>query len=114
MAKIKQFRFYKDESTNNAPAVRDWRYYCDDTSFRHFAPIYQLGIQTLPGTRVYLNQSTTPIIIGASGIYELDLNNTTAVLNSIRVEKTSMKTINDLENGFLIIDIVYGGEGSST
>lgn len=111
---IKQFRFYNDGNVNNSPAVANYKYYCDDTSFRYFAPIYQLGIQTLPGTRIYLNQSTTPIIIGASGIYELDLNDTTAILNSIRIEKTSMETINNLENGYLIIDIVYGGEGTST
>lgn len=107
---IKQFRFYNNDNPNNAPVVANWKYYCDDTSFRYFAPIYQLGIQTLPGTKIYLNQSTTPIIIGASGVYELDLDGTTAILNSIRVEPSSMETINNIENAFLIIDIVYGGE----
>ena len=111
---IKQFRFYNDTNINNAPAVDDYRFYCDDTSFRNFAPIYQFGIQTLPGTKVYLNQSTTPILIGATGVYELDLDGTTAILNSIRIDKDSMETINNLPNGYLFIDIVYGGEGDST
>ena len=112
MAKqIKQLRFYKDGDSNNSPN-QSYKYYCDDTSFRYYAPIYQLGIQTLPGTKIYLNQSTTPIIIGASGIYELDLTNTTGILNSIRVDPTSMSTINNLDNAYLIIDLVYGGEGT--
>ena len=42
----------------------------------------------------------------------LDLTNTTAILNSIRIDPDSMKTINDLPNGYLIVDIVYGGEGT--
>lgn len=111
---IKQFRFYNyndrtgTQNPNNAPQVPTWRYYCDDTSFRNFAPIYQFGIQTLPGTKVYLNQSTTPIIIGASGVYEIDLEDTTAILNSIRIDPTSMQAINDIDNAYLIIDIVHG------
>lgn len=114
---IKQFRFYNyndelnTQNPNNAPQVPSWRYYCDDTSFRYFAPIQQLGIQTLPGTKIYLNQSTTPIIIGASGVYELDLTNTTAILNSLRVAPDSMQTINNIDNAYLIIDLVCGGEG---
>ena len=119
--KIKQLRFYNAEADsngnivsdpNNAPSGVSYKYYCDDTSFRYFAPIYQLGSQTLPGTKVYFNQSTTPVIIGASGVYELDLTNTTAILNSIRIDPESMQTINDLPNGYLIVDLVYGGEGT--
>jgi len=30
-----------------------------------------------------------------------------AILNSFRIEQNSMKTINDLPNGYLIIDLVY-------
>ena len=115
--KIKQMRFYRDKDPNNVPGeliASNWKYYCDDTSFRYFAPIYQLGIQTLPGTKIYLNQSITPIIIGSSGVYELDLENTSGILNSLRIDPKSMQTINDLENGYLIIDLVYGGEGISS
>jgi hypothetical protein len=36
-------------------------------------PIVQLGIQSVPGTKFYLNGSNNPIIIGNTGIYELDL-----------------------------------------
>lgn len=118
-SQIKQFRFYNYNETentqnpNNAPQVSSWRYYCDDSSFRNFAPIHQFGIQTLPGTKVYLNQSTTPIIIGATGVYELNLEGTTGILNSLRIDPVSMKAINDIDNAYLIIDIVYGGKGEA-
>ena len=119
--KIKQFRYYEDgnannsKQPNNAPLVDDsgdyinYNFYCNEMSFAKFAPIYQLGIQTLPGTKFYLNQSIEPIIIGATGIYELDLRNTTANLSSLRFDKKSMLNIKNNPQGFLIIDMVYSG-----
>jgi hypothetical protein len=47
-------------------------------------PIVHLGIQTLPGTKVYLNSNMdAPVIIGATGIYELDLEGTTGLISSL-------------------------------
>ena len=119
--KIKQLRYYADpiydEEGNllnetvvnkNAGYTRK-AYYCNETSFSYFAPIEQLGIQTLPGTKFYLNQSEEPIIIGGTGIYELDLRNTTAILSSLRFDAKSMDIIDKVDNGYLIIDIVYTG-----
>jgi hypothetical protein len=37
--------------------------------------ISQLGIQGRPGTSFYLNGSTLPIVLGETGIYEIDLQN---------------------------------------
>lgn len=106
--KIKQLRYYFDGCPKNA-GYTSMDQYCDETSFSYFAPIEQLGIQSLPGTKFYLNQSLDPIIIGGTGIYELDLRNTTAILSSLRFDKESMETIQNLDNGFLIIDLVYTG-----
>ena len=118
--KIKQLRYYNEPTvtydneghqvviTQNAPAV-NYIFYCNEVSFAQFAPIQQLGIQTLPGTKFYLNQSIDPIIIGGTGIFELDLRNTTAILSSLRFDKNSMINIAKNPNGFLIIDMVYSG-----
>lgn len=108
--KIKQFRFYENGSSKNAPAVENYNFYCTETSFTQYAPIQQLGIQTLPGTKFYLNQSVDPIIVGGTGIYEIDLRNTTAILGSIRFDQQSMISINNNPNGFLLMDFVYSGE----
>ena len=116
--KIKQLRYYNEPTvtydneghqvviTQNAPAV-NYNFYCNEVSFAQFAQIQQLGIQTLPGTKFYLNQSIDPIIIGGTGIFELDLRNTTAILSSLRFDKNSMINIAKNPNGFLIIDMVY-------
>lgn len=106
--KIKQFRYYNEGNENNSPAVGK-AFYQNEVSFSYYAPIQQVGIQTLPGTKFYLNQSADPIIIGSTGIYELDLRNTTAILSSFRFDKNSMDIINNLKNGYLVIDLVYSG-----
>ena len=65
MAKMAQFRYYSDDNPNNSyPAVESENYsvFCADTAFRGYAPIHQFGIQTLPGTKIYINQSSMEII----------------------------------------------------
>lgn len=109
MTKITQFRYYAKNNPNNYP-FNTWEHYCSDSSFKSYRPIQSFGIQTLPGTRIYLNQSSNPIIIGATGIFEIDCRNTTAILNSFRIEQSSMETIEQLDNGYLVIDLVYGKE----
>ena len=80
--------------------------------FAERTPIYQLGIQALPGTKFYLNGGTDAVIIGATGIYELDLQDK-ASISALRFDERSIDTIRkagDAGNGFLIVDIVYEGE----
>lgn len=111
MVRIVQFRYYDDDNPNNFPAEGTYSFFCTDASFSRYKPIHQFGIQTLPGTKIYLNQSYNPIVIGSTGIFEIDCDNTTATLNSFRVEEASMTTIKNNPNGYLIIDIVYGEKG---
>lgn len=68
--------------------------------------IEQLGIQAIPGTKFYLNNSPDPIIIGASGIYELDVTNK-ALIDAIRFNAQSIQNIKDSNDLSLLIDIVY-------
>ena len=76
-------------------------------AFIDYTPIVQLGIQALPGTKFTLNANLDPIIIGTSGMYELDLVNTSAVLTSLTFDKETLQQINMNPDGYLIIDIVY-------
>ena len=118
--KMIQFRFYEDDNENNQPyqimnntlgdnTIIKHTFYCNPTFFGQYAPIVQLGIQTVPGTKFYLNGSADPVVVGPTGIYQLDLTNTSAILNSLRVDQSSMEIINNLPNGYLIIDLVYTG-----
>lgn len=115
MAKqVRQFRYYKNGSNNN--------YHPDGTkislatlvsgsTFADYVPIVQLGIQALPGTKFYLNNSNHPIIIGNTGIYELDILGL-AEINSLQFDSKSINNISINENAYLIVDIIYeDGEG---
>ena len=76
-------------------------------AFLDYMPIVQLGIQALPGTKFSLNAGLDPIIIGTSGMYELDLQNSSAILTSLNFEQNSLDQIDKNPDGYLIIDIVY-------
>ena len=66
----------------------------------------QLGVQSLPGTEIYINGSEDPIIIGLTGLYELDLKAGTTI-TSLRFGSQSMNNIKNNENAFLIVDCIY-------
>lgn len=106
--RVKQFRYYGDSDGNrskNAPAASLGEY-VNGSIFASYYPIIQLGIQAMPGTKFALNISDTPIIIGSTGIYELDLNGQTEI-TSLSFLEDSMKKIAELNNAILIVDIVY-------
>jgi hypothetical protein len=63
----------------------------------------------LPGTKFYLNNSASPIIIGYTGIYELDLEGV-AEITSISFDRDSLSAINNINNAYLIVDAIYNVE----
>lgn len=75
-------------------------------------PIEKLGIQAIPGTEFYLNASRKPIMIGSTGIYELDLDGKTSI-SKLRFDKKSLEKIprepvEARSAGLaLLVDIVY-------
>lgn len=113
---IRQLRYYKDGDSRNQPANEDEGYISlnqliNPIFFSKYMPIVQLGIQTLPGTKFYLNDNTRnyPIIIGYTGIYELNLDGITEI-NSLCFDDVSINTINETPDAYLIIDMVCEGE----
>lgn len=108
MAKqIMQFRYYADNNSKNQPSKITRRELSSGSIFSKYYPITQLGIQTLPGTKFYLNNSITPIIVGSTGIYELDLEGISEI-NNLSFDGNSLSAINNNNNAYLIIDIIYG------
>ena len=111
--KIKQFRYYAENDTNtnpnytrNFPSSISYRNLVSGSIFATSTPIVQLGIQALPGTRFYLNGNNNPIIIGNTGIYELDLQGQ-GEITALSFEATSIQAIRDNEYAYLIVDIIY-------
>ena len=103
--KIKQFRYYGNNHSNNY-GVNNRNALISGSAFSECMPIIQLGIQTLPGTKFYLNGSNNPIIIGNTGIYELSLEGLTEI-NSLQFDSGSISLISNNETAYLIVDIIY-------
>lgn len=113
MAKrVMQFRFYSEHDDRNYPGSCDLQSLQSGSIFNSdnrekYVPIVQLGIQSLPGTKFYLNNSLKdPIIIGSTGIYELDIDGM-AEITHLQFDRESLNTISENANVSLIIDIIY-------
>lgn len=105
--KITQFRYYSEGNAKNQPSNINKAKLQSGSIFIGYTPITQLGIQALPGTKFYLNDGLSPILIGSNGIYELDLEGLSEI-NKITFEGSSIESINKNNNAYLIIDIIYG------
>lgn len=126
---IFQFRYYNDESSLNWPRgakAEHWAAVTIDkpnaqafwstewegqTPLPDHAPIIQLGIQTIPGTKFYLNGSKYPTTIGVTGIYEINVEDGMTI-DSLAFNKVSMERINENDGAYLIVDILVGEEES--
>lgn len=106
MKKIKQIRYYNETSAKNNPLGLTKSDLASGRAFRQYTPIIQLGVQALPGTRFSINNNTNTIVVGYTGIYEL---NTNIVYNiqDLSFDLQSLDLINDNDNGYLLVDIVY-------
>lgn len=105
--KIMQFRYYGDvaESNKNQPNNISKSNLANGKIFSDYLPIVQLGIQSVPGTKFYLNNGTTPIIIGSTGIYELDLDGVSSI-TQLSFDAGSLEALSTNLNGHLIVDII--------
>lgn len=104
---IMQFRYYEDGNESNQPKNATAEKLVDGTIFKDYFPFTQLGIQTLPGTRFYLNDNVeASIIVGSTGIYELDLDGI-AKIENLTFDSKSLELINSNNNAYLIIDVIY-------
>lgn len=111
MKQIKQFRYYGARNAKNQPTELSKANLVSGSAFANNMPIIQLGIQSLPGTQFYLNGSRNPIIIGTTGIFELDLNGI-AEINALSFDGKSIDVIANANqsqptSAFLIVDIIY-------
>ena len=109
---IKQFRYYGKNSTLNTNLdianKLNKESLANGGFINNYTPVVKLGIQTIPGVRFYLNGSDEAIIIGNSGLFELDLEDRIQI-TGLRFSPKSIDLIDSLAtaNGRLIIDIVY-------
>lgn len=101
---LQQFRYFGDQSLKTTPGLTK-----DNLISGSIFPdsIVALGIQTYPGVKFYLNGADEPIIIGSSGIFEIDLTDNCEIKHLEFLEE-SVNFINSPNNtAYLIVDIIY-------
>lgn len=109
MAKrVSQIRWFGEDDPRNYPAnitLEKLRY---GTAFPRTYPVTRFSVQTLPGTKIFINSSLLPIVIGTTGIYELDVEGLSNI-SSIQFDNTSLQVIAKAGKT-IIIDYVYETE----
>ena len=107
--KIEQVRFYNQNDSRNQPSNLKMNRLVSGSVFNGKYPITQLGIQTFPGVKFYLNNSTYPIVVGYTGIYDLELDGMTEI-SHLSFAAESLQMINKNPDSYLIVDFIYEDE----
>lgn len=107
--KIGQIRYFGENDSRNYPSNINALRLRTGTAFTTIYPVVQLGVQTMPGTKIYLNNHTTPVIVGATGIYELSVEGLTNITD-IAFDDASLQTVKNNPNAYIIIDYIYETE----
>lgn len=107
--KIGQFRYYGENDSRNYPASINSVNLQSGNIFSQYIPIVQLGIQTIPGVEFTLNDATSPMVVGMTGIYELNVDGLSRI-SSIRFKTESLNVVRQNPNAYLIIDFLYEKE----
>lgn len=102
---FKQFRYFgKNSNLNNITQAQ----LINGTVFG--SSVIQLGIRTLPGVKFYLNEGLDPVIVGYTGVFELDFPSSGGSISSIRFDANSIDFIdNNINGGYIIIDALGRG-----
>ena len=121
MAKfIRQIRYYGPGDNRNQPQGLTQGELTSGSIFNTTPTILQLGVQSFPGMKFFVNGADGPVIIGSTGIYELNVDGISQI-NSIRFDTTEISRIGNPKvndnnqnvakrqtNGlYLIIDYIY-------
>lgn len=105
--KFAQVRYNQPNSSMNTSGANHNGMVTGST-FQNYNSIVQLGIQAPPGTKFYLNNSGKALIVGFSGIFQLDLRNT-GTIDSIRFDGVSLNFVESNPSAYIIVDMLYGG-----
>ena len=109
MSKVVEQARYYGESNNplNWPSGVSRSDFVSGEVFKGKYPIRQLGIQAPAGTKFYVNNNLNPIIVGNSGIYDIDFAGVNVSIYKLNFDAASMNQIAN-NNSCLIVDYIYG------
>ena len=118
MAQVTQCRFFGFNDSHNFPpngSEKSWIGAKTNNQevfslLNNFGVAVKIGIQTLPGVKFFLNGDVNNgqgIVIDHTGIYELDLRDTTATITTLYFSGDTLALIDAIDNAKLIVDIMY-------
>ena len=108
---LRQFRFYGNSNSLNSPEditsgdLERGEIFFKSSELKN-ATIVSFGIQTVPGVQFYINDSPNTVIVGPTGIYELNLQDGYEI-NVIKFIPDSLDLIEENNNAYLIVDVMY-------
>ena len=107
MKRIRQFRYYGNNAEKNSPRYGD--VFFKGNWFQDLGAVSHLGVQAMPGVRFSLNNSSSSISVGQTGIYELDLGDL-GIIQSFKLDFSSLQGKEDqiLKYG-IVVDVIYEG-----
>ena len=74
-------------------------------AFSNLGPLSQLGVRALPGTEFYINGGVTPIIVGFTGLFEIDLSDG-GTITGLKFSEKSIQAIEANDSAYLIVDML--------
>ena len=105
---FKQIIFNNNTSTHNQPVGLTAESVINGAIFSGYMPIVQLGVRGLPGTKFYINGNHNPVVIGFTGLFEIDLTNK-GTINSLTFDESSIAEIQRNDSAYLVVDMAYAG-----
>ena len=107
---FKQIIYCNDKAENkyNYPSTIKGENLVDGSAFSDYMPLSQLGIQAPPGTKVFFNGDTIPVIIGFTGLFEVNLDYG-GVVNSMAFDSASIENVQSNDSALIIVDMAYVG-----
>lgn len=103
-----QLVYHNDTSNYNNPSGLTQNTLAEE--IQKYLPLSQLGIRALPGTKIYINGNTNPLVVGFNGLFEIDFSNiANGSIYSLTVDSASLNLIKNLDTAYLILDMVTIG-----
>ena len=78
------------------------------SAFQQYLPLSQLGVRALPGTQFYINGGVNPVIIGFTGLFEIDLTNGGSI-TELKFDEKSIEAIETNDSAYLVVDMLGMG-----
>lgn len=116
MTNIAQFRYYGENNINNYPEGFGETWPTIIMLQQKYTDIKKVIIQTMPGTRINFfsnsDNQKPDMIIGSTGIFELDLTQNDLKFYGLHIYENSLELIKN--NSYFIMTIIYTKKGEES